>query len=109
MGKRSHETSDARCKPLVEVDLLAHTHPAFHPRLMYYNVSLRKLLSFLGANSLQREIRVGRGHQELFTLFLYHSPFTWYYLRPPLLPKIRYILVPGGEPVSRLFLAHGGG
>jgi hypothetical protein len=69
MGKRSHETSDARCKPLVEVDLLAHTHPAFHPRPMYYNVSLRKLLSFLGAISLQREIRVGRGHQELFTLF----------------------------------------
>lgn len=109
MGKRSHENSDVRYKPLVEVDLLAFTHPAFHPRLMYYNVSLRKLLSFLGANSLQREFRVGREHQELFMLFSYYSPFTVNFSRPPLLPKIRYILVPGDEPGSRLFLAHSGG
>jgi hypothetical protein len=56
MGKRPHENSDARYKPLVEVDLLAHAHPAFHPRLMYYNVYANKLLSFLGAISLQGEI-----------------------------------------------------
>src|SRR5438105_6962236 len=30
MGKRSHENLDAHYKPLVEVDLLARTHPAFH-------------------------------------------------------------------------------
>ena len=38
MGKRLHEKLDERYKPLVEVDLLAHGHPAFHPRPMYYNV-----------------------------------------------------------------------
>jgi len=39
MGKRSHEIpSNVRYKPLVEVDLLAHVHSAFLPRLMYYNV-----------------------------------------------------------------------
>jgi len=30
--------SDMRYKPLVEVDLLARAHPAFHPRPTYYNV-----------------------------------------------------------------------
>src|SRR5581483_8223941 len=59
MGKRSHENPDARYKLLVEVDLLAHAHPAFHPRLMYYNVYANKLLSFLGAISLQGEILNG--------------------------------------------------
>ena len=110
-GEKVARNSDACCKPLVEVDLLAHTHPAFHPRLMYYNVSLRNLLSFLGAISLQREIRIGRGHQERFMLFSCHPPFTVYIIipRPPLLLKIRCILAPGGEQVSRLFLAHGGG
>jgi hypothetical protein len=38
MGKRSHGKVDVRYKLLVEVDLLAHAHPAIHPRPMYYNV-----------------------------------------------------------------------
>ena len=38
MGKRLHDNPDERYKPLVEVDLLAHEHPAFRSRSMYYNV-----------------------------------------------------------------------
>src|SRR5947209_1008594 len=49
MGKRLYVNSDERCKPLVEVDLLAHEHPAFHPRLTYYNVSVIKLISLFEA------------------------------------------------------------
>jgi hypothetical protein len=30
--------SNERYKPLVEVDLLAHGHPAFRPRPTHYNV-----------------------------------------------------------------------
>ena len=37
-GKGCTNYSDACYKLLVEVDMLAHIHPAFHPRLMYYNV-----------------------------------------------------------------------
>ena len=42
--------SGERCKPLVEVDLLAHEHPAFHPRFTYYNGSVIKLISLFEAN-----------------------------------------------------------
>jgi hypothetical protein len=37
-GEKAARNMDARYKPLVEVDMLAHGHPAYHPRLMYYNV-----------------------------------------------------------------------
>jgi hypothetical protein len=43
-GKGCTDTPDARYKLLVEVDLLAHVHPAFHPRPTYYNVQASKML-----------------------------------------------------------------
>ena len=37
-GEKVARKSGERYKLLVEVDLLADGHPAFHPRPMYYNV-----------------------------------------------------------------------
>ncbi len=49
-GKGCTYHSGTRCKPLVEVDLLAYEHPAFHPRLIYYNVPVINLISLFEAN-----------------------------------------------------------
>jgi len=38
MGKRLRDNQMHATSLLVEVDLLAREHPAFHPRPMYYNV-----------------------------------------------------------------------
>ncbi len=52
MGKRLHVYLNVCHKLLVEVDLLAYTHSAVHPRLMYYNVYVSKLLAFFALKFL---------------------------------------------------------
>src|SRR5947207_13346910 len=78
MGKRLHVNPDERYKLLVEVDLLAHGHPAFRPRPMYYNVLLGKLISHLRAIFSAATKCVKKASSLRFLLFLHN-----FSLHPP--------------------------
>ena len=57
MGKRLYEKSNGRYKPLVEVDLLAHVHPAFRPSLCIITYNSPNCYHFQGQFSQLAEIR----------------------------------------------------
>jgi hypothetical protein len=56
MGKRLYEKSNGRYKPLVEVDLLAHVHPAFRPSLCIITYNSPNCYHFEGQFSQLAEI-----------------------------------------------------
>lgn len=57
MGKRLYEKSNGRYKPLVEVDLLAHVHPAFRPGLCIITYNSPNCYHFRGQFSQLAETR----------------------------------------------------
>ncbi len=66
MGTRLYEKSNGRYKPLVEVDLLAHVHPAFRPGLCIITHNSPNCYHFWSQFPQVEEIRCKSGNSLRF-------------------------------------------